>query len=70
MLIVQVEDVDAAVRELHARGAEDISAPQDHPGWGIRSAYLRDPDGHLIVLYNDMPRGEWSAELLEADANQ
>ena len=37
MLIVRVEDVNAAVRELHARGAVDISAPQDHPGWGIRS---------------------------------
>jgi catechol 2,3-dioxygenase-like lactoylglutathione lyase family enzyme len=70
MLIVRAEDVDAAVRELHERGANEIIAPQDHPEWGIRSAYLRDPDGYLIELYSDMPRSEWSPELLEADASQ
>lgn len=70
MLIVQAEDVDTAVSELHKRGARDVSEPQDHPDWGIRSVYLRDPDGYLIELFSDMPRSEWSPELLEADANQ
>jgi catechol 2,3-dioxygenase-like lactoylglutathione lyase family enzyme len=70
MLIVQSEDVDAAVLELRARGTMDIIEPQDHPEWGIRSAYLRDPDGFLIELYTEVPRSEWSQDLLDADANQ
>ena len=70
MLIVRAEDVDVAVSKLLERGAKDVSQPQDHPEWGIRSAYLRDPDGYLIELFSDLPRSEWSPELLEADANQ
>ncbi len=70
MLIVQAEDVNAGVRALRARGAADVTEPQDHPEWGIRSAYLRDPDGYLIELYTEMPRSEWSPDLLEADENQ
>ena len=69
-LIVQVEDVDAIVTALRARGAAEVSEPEDHPGWGIRSAYLRDPDGNLIELFSELPREEWSPELLEKDAGQ
>ena len=29
--------------------------PTDFPDWGMRSAYLRDPDGHLIELCGEMP---------------
>jgi catechol 2,3-dioxygenase-like lactoylglutathione lyase family enzyme len=68
-LIVQTGDVDAMAGELRARGA-DVSAPQDRPDWGIRVAYLRDPDGNLIELFSDLPRSEWSPELLDADRNQ
>lgn len=43
-----VADVDAACQTLAARGLAIEIAPQDYY-WG-RSAYLRDPDGHLIEL--------------------
>jgi catechol 2,3-dioxygenase-like lactoylglutathione lyase family enzyme len=43
-----VEDVDAACRQLAEKGLIVEVLPQDYT-WG-RSAYLRDPDGHLIEL--------------------
>jgi lactoylglutathione lyase len=48
----KVADVDAAFAELVARGAEAAVAPTDRP-WGQRTAYVRDPDGHLIELAQD-----------------
>src|SRR5574341_14985 len=43
-----VQDVDAACRALAAQGLAVEVPPKDYD-WG-RSAYLRDPDGHLIEL--------------------
>jgi len=43
-----VEDVDGACQSLKDRGAKVAIEPRDYY-WG-RSAYLRDPDGHLIEL--------------------
>ena len=43
-----VADLDAVCRALVARGLTLEVAPNDYY-WG-RSAYLRDPDGHLIEL--------------------
>jgi catechol 2,3-dioxygenase-like lactoylglutathione lyase family enzyme len=51
----KVADVDAAVSELIARGAALVTAPTDR-FWGQRTAYVRDPDGHLIELAQDLPR--------------
>jgi catechol 2,3-dioxygenase-like lactoylglutathione lyase family enzyme len=48
----KVADVDAAFAALVARGAEPEVAPTDRP-WGQRTAYLRDPDGHLVELAED-----------------
>lgn len=48
MLVVPVDDVDAAVAALPAHAV--VVAPADRPDWGIRSAYLRDPDGNLVEL--------------------
>ena len=44
-----VRDCDAAYARLVARGAVPAVAPTDRP-WGQRTAYLRDPDGHLVEL--------------------
>jgi catechol 2,3-dioxygenase-like lactoylglutathione lyase family enzyme len=41
-----VEDVDATVAELRARGVELLNGPVDRP-WGIRTASFRDPAGHI-----------------------
>ena len=48
----KVPDVDAAYAELVALGAEASVSPTDRP-WGQRTAYVRDPDGHLIELAED-----------------
>lgn len=49
-LIFATPDVDAACRELAARGVTIETGPADHPDWGIRSAYFRDPAGNLIEI--------------------
>jgi lactoylglutathione lyase len=51
----KVDDVDAAVNELIARGATPAVPPTDR-FWGQRTAYVRDPDGHLIELAQDLRR--------------
>jgi lactoylglutathione lyase len=51
----KVSDVDAAFTELIARGAYPVMPPTDR-FWGQRTAYLRDPDGHLIELAQDLGR--------------
>lgn len=45
----KVDDVDAVYAALVGRGAEPACAPTDR-AWGQRTAYVRDPDGHLIEL--------------------
>ena len=67
MLIVQVEDVDATVERLSQRGIQFEVGPQDYADWGMRGAYLRDPDGNLIELSGSLDRGKWSEGLREAD---
>lgn len=44
-----VADVDAAYREITEAGAEPVKEPTDR-FWGQRTAYVRDPDGHLVEL--------------------
>jgi len=51
----KVSDVDVAFAELIARGAQPVMPPTDR-FWGQRTAYLRDPDGHLIELAQDLGR--------------
>jgi lactoylglutathione lyase len=45
----KVDDVDEAAAELVAAGVEAVTPPTDRP-WGQRTAYVRDPDGHLVEL--------------------
>jgi lactoylglutathione lyase len=49
----KVGDVDGAFREILAAGAPAVAPPTDR-FWGQRTAYVRDPDGHLIELAQDM----------------
>ncbi len=48
----KVASVDVTYVELVGRGAEVAVPPTTRP-WGQRTAYLRDPDGHLIELAQD-----------------
>lgn len=47
---VEVDDVDAAYERAIALGASKVVEPSDNPG-GVRSAYLRDPDGSMFSVY-------------------
>lgn len=49
----KVADVDAAFAELVARGAPPVAPPTDR-FWGQRTAYVHDPDGHLVELAQDL----------------
>jgi catechol 2,3-dioxygenase-like lactoylglutathione lyase family enzyme len=49
----KVEDCDAAFAELVSRGAAPAVEPEDR-AWGQRTAYVRDPDGHLVELAQDL----------------
>jgi len=51
----KVPEVDSAFIELVARGAVPVVRPTDR-FWGQRTAYVRDPDGHLIELAQDLNR--------------
>ena len=43
---LHVEDVDALVESLRAKGVELVNGPIDRP-WGPRTACFADPAGHL-----------------------
>ncbi|MFF5175660.1 VOC family protein [Micromonospora sp. NPDC000089] len=48
MLVLPVSDVDELVAGQPADAV--VAAPADRPGWGVRSAYLRDPEGNLVEV--------------------
>jgi len=50
-----VTGIDEAYERLKAAGVEFISAPQSIGNYGVRSAYLRDPDGNIIELQEISP---------------
>ncbi len=66
MLIFQVPDVDAAVLQLKQQGVRFVVEPVDFADWGIRSAYLRDPDGNLVELYSDLAVEYWTEGMRES----
>jgi lactoylglutathione lyase len=49
----KVEDCFAAYEDLVTGGATPAVPPTDRP-WGQRTAYVRDPDGHLVELAQDL----------------
>jgi uncharacterized glyoxalase superfamily protein PhnB len=50
MLVSRVPDVDRAYDVCLEHGGRSASPPEDRPGWGLRAAYVRDPEGHLLEL--------------------
>lgn len=44
-----VADVDAAAAQVQAAGIVLLNGPMDRP-WGIRTASVQDPDGHVWEL--------------------
>lgn len=49
----KVKDVDIAFAELVERGAAPVISPTTR-SWGQRTAYVRDPDGHLVELAQNL----------------
>ncbi|GHG61129.1 VOC family protein [Streptomyces griseocarneus] len=52
MFVCRVRDVDAALALCLRHGASPVAPATDRPDWGpdLRTAHLRDPEGHLIEL--------------------
>jgi catechol 2,3-dioxygenase-like lactoylglutathione lyase family enzyme len=57
-LTFQVDDVEATYRRLAARGVA-FEAPPGKRFWGY-GAELRDPDGHLVMLWDETSMRERS----------
>ncbi|GGU03122.1 VOC family protein [Actinomadura citrea] len=47
-LVVQVDDLEAAIADLAANGV--TAEPPAEPGPGLRTSWLTDPDGYRIEL--------------------
>jgi catechol 2,3-dioxygenase-like lactoylglutathione lyase family enzyme len=55
LVVLEVEDTDAAVERLAPRV---VAGPVDRTDWGGRVAYVRDPDGNLFELFQSIPMEE------------
>ena len=53
--MLEVDDVDAEVSRLSERV---VGRPVDRSDWGGRVAYVRDPSGNLIELFQTIPMDE------------
>jgi len=50
VVVIGVDDLDAAAADALAHGAEELQGKQPVPGMGW-SSYLRDPEGNVIGLW-------------------
>jgi catechol 2,3-dioxygenase-like lactoylglutathione lyase family enzyme len=55
LVVLGVDDVDSLVERL---GDHVVAGPTDRPDWGGRVAYLRDPSGNLLELFETIPMEE------------
>lgn len=62
-LEIEVDDVDGEYRRLSALAVPIVKPPTTQP-WGLRSVWLRDPDGNLVNCYARVPQqGATTAEI-------
>jgi catechol 2,3-dioxygenase-like lactoylglutathione lyase family enzyme len=54
LLCVSVEDVDDEARRLQDLGVELEEPPADREPWGMRTVYVRDPEGNLVEFYGPL----------------
>lgn len=54
-LALEVPDLDAYCEQLRAKGAAFASPETNHPEWGLRTAFLADPDNNLLCVYSGIP---------------
>jgi len=48
VLVLRVDDVDAAHAKAVASGADSAAKPADQADWGMRVAHIRAPEGTLV----------------------
>lgn len=53
VLVLHVDNLDATTAALRSHGV-GASEPTERKAWGIRTVHLRDPDGRLIELYEEL----------------
>lgn len=53
VLVLHVDNLDATAAALRSRGV-GASEPEERKAWGIRTVHLRDPDGRLVELYEEL----------------
>ncbi|MCP6758151.1 MAG: VOC family protein [Fischerella sp. CENA71] len=51
VLIFTVHDLEEEYQQLRHKGVQFTAPPMNNPYYGIKTAYLRDPDRTLIGLY-------------------
>jgi lactoylglutathione lyase len=54
-LTIWVDDVNEVCAELERRGVWLLNGPIDRP-WGMRTAAIEDPDGHVWELAQDLSK--------------
>lgn len=54
VLIFSVSDVEEVYQNLRHKGIQFTKPPMNNPYYGIKTAYLRDPDGNLIGLFQQI----------------
>ncbi len=57
LLCISVADVDDEAQRLQALGVELKAPPADHEPWGMRTVYVRDPEGNLVEFYGPLRTG-------------
>jgi len=55
VLSFEIASLDQFCEELQAKGVQFAGALTNHPDWGLRTAFLHDPDGNLLCLYGPIP---------------
>ena len=53
LLSIEVDDVDTRLTQVASLGGEVTSPPNDMP-WGQRVAHIKDPDGNVVNLTQDL----------------
>ncbi len=49
-----MSDLEEVYQQLRHREIQFTTQPLSNPSYGIKTAYLRDPDGNLIGLFQQM----------------
>jgi lactoylglutathione lyase len=68
VLVFRSRNVDKRLKRMKGKCTGPIIGPTDYPDWGIRAAYIRDPDGNLIEIQSPLPKEKWSKDLQQASS--